>query len=491
MSSDTQSAPSVRPPVPGVALPKGQSGSTFLHTVLAAAVGQFPEALAPARFPPDSRTFRNTFGDALVRFEAARAASPQRAQMAQAIRQQVASSMMCQTAQGLVPLTQAMASSLQPSPVTVVKTQGPGRYLPVVPQDGTPLTGAALSEWIRGARSRSHLSHGVVDALQRLIDSAGTEGLSLVGQRFVVLGAGAELAPTRELLAAGATVLWMDVRPPPDALLQSTSLGGELHIPEQPCDLLQAPLEALATVKAFAAQGPVHIGMYAYAGGESREWRLCESMNALVDALPPAQVRSVSMLISPTSVMVTQPADMDEAVARRTRSTLVSRSLERAGMLKPSHFQVADTSVAYAVVPLQGASYQAAQYVGKTLAAEARAVDMPHVTVSANVAPITATRSLSHPVFEAGFLFAADYGVWIARPEVTRALQANLMLADLMENREAGNAFTAADAARLFSRQVHGGVYAQPNAFLGMIQMSAARGLAAKPGLLVRIMRGA
>jgi hypothetical protein len=155
--------------------------------------------------------------------------------------------------------------------------------------------------------------------------------------------------------------------------------------------------------------------------------------------------------------------------------------------------------VARAVVPLQGPSYQAAQYVSKVLAAETYAVygtridaAAPRpVTVSANVAGITETRSLKQPLFQAAFIGAPRFGVEIFKPATTRRLSGLLMLHDLLNPDAPGSAggtgpAEGSRAAALFSQQVHGGIYGMPWALYPAIRISAMIGISGHPGLLFR-----
>jgi hypothetical protein len=132
-------------------------------------------------------------------------------------------------------------------------------------------------------------------------------------------------------------------------------------------------------------------------------------------------------------------------------------------------------------------SYQAAQYVEKMLLAERFAMrgtqdGFPPPRVSANVAPITATRSLEHPLFQAGFRGAIHFGMEVFDPATTRTLNGLLLLNDLL-------GAPSPDAASLFSRQVHGGVY--PNAY-GLdqsIRIAAVLGMVQSPSLALGMLR--
>jgi hypothetical protein len=147
------------------------------------------------------------------------------------------------------------------------------------------------------------------------------------------------------------------------------------------------------------------------------------------------------------------------------------------------------------VVALQGASYQAAQYVEKLCAAE-RWAALPNrrFTVSANVAAISRTRSLSHPLFEAAYAGATAFGVETFAPETTRALSGLLTLHDLLNpaapGAPAGDASApTGDAGALFSERFHGGFHVVPWAIDPALHVAAVIGLARHPALLARMLR--
>ena len=133
--------------------------------------------------------------------------------------------------------------------------------------------------------------------------------------------------------------------------------------------------------------------------------------------------------------------------------------------------------------------------VAETWATAGRALDgeaAAPVTISGNVAGITNTRSLEHPLFQAGFLGAPHYGVKIFEPATTRAMSGLLMLHDLLNPDApgaAGRAYAtpAAKAAAVASQQVHGGCYSLPWIFDATIRASAVVGLAKRPSLLLKL----
>jgi hypothetical protein len=325
-------------------------------------------------------------------------------------------------------------------------------------------------------------------ALSRVVERRALGGLDLSGERFALLGARAELAPTRHLLAAGAEVLWIDVvDPPPQIELGS----GTLHWVEGGTDLLAQPGEIGRTIAAFAGGRPVHIGMFAYAAGHGREWRLEAAMNAITHALPRELVASVTIYVSPTSAIAAQPEDARASSDRARTRPAWQRALRRLGVLRPAHVGRGDVTVARAIVPLQGASYQAAQYVAKILVAEVFACGPDETRrvprVSANVAGITNTSSMSAAVFQAGFLGAPAFGVEVFEPATTRWLSALLMLHDLYEPEGRPD---PSRPATLFERQIHGGVYAMADGLDETIRVAALLGLVRRPSLLPGLLRG-
>lgn len=209
-------------------------------------------------------------------------------------------------------------------------------------------------------------------------------------------------------------------------------------------------------------------------------------MNAIVHALPRETVQSVAIYISPTSAIETQPEDVLAAERRLARSPTWQRALRRTKVLRPSHVRHGDVHVARAIVPLQGTSYQATQYVAKILVAEAFASARRVGTVSANVAGITNTGSMALPAFQLAFAGAHHFGVEIFEPATTRTLCAMLMIHDLFSGVAELDAETP---GRLFERQIHGGVYAMPDALDGAIKVAAGLGAARRPGLLRGLFR--
>ena len=477
----------------GVLLPDGETGSAFFHRVLLETAARFPDALGGARLPRDPRLFKRQYGDALVRFEAARIASKDRVAIAQDLAERTLASLRLAVDGTPLPLLEALKKPSDAPPVETKKFSGKPGLQARVPFEGRVYEGKDVLTLVDRLHEDHHMSDAARAALVWIVEHIAAQGgaLDLSAHKFALLGAGAELSPLSMLLQGGATVLWIDVKPP--RLEDEGALAGTLVHTLAGDDLLNHPRAALALVRRFAEGGPVHLGMLAYAPGQSRELRVASVMNAMAQVLGSKAVRSLSMLISPTSPGETQPEDARVAEARGRSPQLWQRALDLGRALpRPGHYGTSEQPVARAIVPLQGPGYQAAQYLAKIVTAEAFATAGLEgggtVTVSANVAGITNTRSLSHPLFQVAFVGAPSFGVRIFDPETTRALSGLLMLHDVLNPKAPGAAANqSADKAKAIrAQQVHGGVYDLPWQFDSCVRVAAVLGAGKKPNLLLR-----
>lgn len=479
----------------GLVLPAGHTGSSLFHSVLSAARDRFPSVFEGAALPRDPGTFKRDYGTFLARFEAARAASAERVEIARFILQRAQASLRFVDRGAEVPLAEYLAGTARSVAFDETDLGQDPRFRLRVPFEGRAYEGREVHRVIDRLAEAHQITEAARVALGAMVDRIASEGtLDLRGHRFALLGAGAELAPTRLLLASGARVLWVDVADRGKWLRRVEGTSGTLVAPAAAGDLLEDPAGVVAALRLFAKEdGPMHVGMFAYASGASQEWRLCAAMHAIVARLSQGDVRSVSLLVSPTSTVSVQPECLDAARRQAANPPRWKAALNRAGLLPtPAHHSVGSVHVSRATVSIQGLSYQAAQYITKLLAAEAYAAHgvhldapKPHpITVSANVAGITNTRSLAHPLFQAAFIGAPRFGVRIFEPETTRVLSGLLMVHDLLHRRPAPGSSPGRELADLFSRQVHGGIYSMPYVLEPAIRVAALIGMSKKPGLL-------
>ena len=138
------------------------------------------------------------------------------------------------------------------------------------------------------------------------------------------------------------------------------------------------------------------------------------------------------------------------------------------------------------LVGIQGASYQAAQYLGKLMTAEAWTTHgqilqnaSTGLRVSANTAPITQTRSVTHPIFDAAFGGAKALGVETLTPLQSQTLNGLLAIHDWIHP-----SLPVPAALR-----VHGGIHTLPYPMNTALRVAAAIGFVRRPSLLVRLLR--
>jgi hypothetical protein len=483
----------------GVQLPEGTSGSALLYRILEGATSRHPDVFGGPRLLGDPRRFRKRFAERLVQFELRRVGSAKRVAIAREMLVQAQEQLRFVGGRGDEPLAEHLARPAEPLSLEELRLLGAGRLTPRVDYAGHTFAGRHLASLADELLTRAHASRAACDALRWLARHAADEPIDLAGRRFAILGAGAELSPVPLLLEAGADVLWIDLAAPPDDLIKDTQLSGRLFFPAGGADLLEQPAEIAASVAAFAEGSPVHVGLYAYAPGQCQEWRLAAAMNAIVRSLPNGVADSIGLFTSPTTPALVQREDRRAAAERLADAPLWQRALRSAGRLPDGHAQRDDSSIARAIVQIQGASYQAAQYLAKMLASEVWAVygnDLSDggepLRASANTAGVTRTRSLSMPIFEAGFVGGPAFGVDTFAPATTRWLNGLLHLHDLL-NDDAPAAQPdlpdAERARRLHTQQIHGGIFSLPYSLESTLTAAALIGFGRRPRLLLDLLR--
>lgn len=461
-----------------------RAASAVLHQVLADAIAGFPAAFSDVELPPEAGVFRNSYAELLPRFEAARAASPSRVDIARRAVNTMQDQLVWQDEQGSRPLRQALLDRAAPLPLRVHEFAGEPGWQPSLLYRGQRWNADHLAEFGATLVSRGMATPSAGDALAWVSGHLLSGGaVRLKGRKIAVLGGGAEMAPTRFWLEAGADVLWLDVVAPPENWLEDPALAGRLYWAADNVDLLARPQEILATLTAFADGDPIDLGLYAYAPGQARELLLAGTMNALVDALPNELLASVTLLVSPTTATVLGPEDLALTEIRLAQRPVWEAALSHLGLLGRGSGSVRKGACAASrsIVAIQGASYQAAQYLGKVLVAEcwadsggSQSDSSTALRVSANTAAITRTRSLNHPVFSAAFGGAAAFGVETMAPRLSRRLNGLLALRDWLhpELPTPGNV------------RVHGGIHTLPYPLDPALRVAAAFGFARSPQLL-------
>lgn len=478
-----------------IVLAGGASASTWFHRILAAVAADYPTTFADSDLLGSVDEFKKSYARRLPRFEATRADAERRSDIAQSLVAEARRAFSWKGERGEVPLMEHLDS--QPEPLDVVGTTfaGTRRLEPHVMLHGTRLTGDELVGYAQDLFERGSASLGVADGVRWLVEFAGTDGIDLSDRCVVMLGAGAELAPTQLWLEGGADVLWIDVASPPPELLGSHTLSGRLTWVPEGADLLAAPERIRATIERFAGDRPVDVGLYAYAPGRTREWRLTAAMNAIVDTLQPGMVHTVTMLVSPTTCGILSPTDIEAEQGCRDTRPRWQAVAERVGLLGQGlgHVSHGDVSANCGIVSIQGASYQAAQYLGKLMAAEAWATQDTPYHVSANTAGISLTESLRHPVFDTAFAGAGAFGVETFSSVTTASLNGLLTLRDWLDPRFPARPESPpnrAEKARVVTAtRVHGGIYQLPYPIEPALRVATALGVARDPRRIATLLR--
>ncbi len=463
-----------------------QSGTSVLHRVLKSAVEAYADQLGTA-FPEDPRQFRKTYPNVLPVFETARLASPDRHAIARLLAARMQSELVWGSDTSGMPLGEALLESKRPLPLRTALASGdPAGWNASVDYGERQWSLDQLGELGNMLCDRNVISAAAARSLEWLA-AHHTDTIDLRDRKIVVLGASAEMASTRYFLEAGANVLWIDVVPPAPDLLDNLP-GGQLSWPESGADLLTQPGEILATIQAFADDDAVDLALYAYAPGQAREVRLTGAMNALVNALPVELIKSVTVLVSPTTPTELTAVDLDAMASRlgdRPAWEALLAFLRIVG--DDGAARIGDAAATRTVVSIQGASYQAAQYLGKVLMAECWATHgspanetASPLRVSANTAAITKTRSLNHPVFDAAFGGAAAFGVETFSPEQSQQVNGLLAIKDWLDPE-------TPIPGRV---RVHGGIHTLPYPLESAMLSAAAIGFARKPALLTGLLRG-
>lgn len=455
----------------GVQLRDGQSASNLFHRILWQTKRRFAELEKYADLTEDPKQFRRHYVERLPQFEAVRLSSPERAAMASELFQALLGELVYREPGAVQPLQAYLNRKVEPARLLTTEGDRKGTSKFQLEYEGQTWDSLqALSDLLVSRRIMNSAAGEALTWLQRQV--LAVDGLNLGGRKVVVFGAGAEMASTRLFLEAGADVLWLDLAAPP-AELTPDSFAGKLSWADQPMDLLLEPAKVLATIVEFAKDDPVDLCLYAYAPGQARELRLTGTMNVLIEAMPEALVRSVTMLVSPTTTSELHAQDLLDIEARKSASPFWEKALGALGVMgRPGVASCRYASVTRTLVNIQGTSYQAAQYLGKLMAAEAW--HARGIRVSANTAAITQTRSLDHPVFDAAFGGAKALQVETFTPIQSQTINGLLSIHDWLNPN-----IPPPGRAR-----VHGGIHTLPYPLDKALRIAAAIGFARSPGLL-------
>lgn len=332
-----------------------------------------------------------------------------------------------------------------------------------VPYQGRRLAGGDLHRQLDDWVARGITEPSFADAVRAVM--ANPEWLDLRDLQVVVIGAGAEMGPLRQLLDWGASVYAVDLPNPTTwerILGTAKQSAGRLAVPvpRRSLYLDSAPdsrvaglagVDVLTQTDALLAwlreiDGPFTLGNYAYADGgiHVRVSMAIDALGVLIAREHPDV--SYAYLATPTDVFAV-PEDAvamarDKWEQRRTRR-LLQAPLHLANLFEPAYRDtVIDDSgreigISDCLVPTQGPNYALAKRLQRWRAIVAR--DAGHV-VSLNVAPATRTRSVvKNRALAAAYAGASQFGIEVFQPSTANTLMAALLVRDLRDPQAAAS----------------------------------------------------
>ncbi len=395
--------------------------------------------------------------------------------------------------------------------VTVRGTQPPEPELSL-PYRGRRLFGSDLRRQVDRWVEEGISEPGLAEAIHLVLDNP--DWLDLTGVDIAILGAGAEMGPTRSLLRWGASVHAIDLPSPQlwERLIATTrNTAGSMRIPialsraGEPPFVIGGPVhpEDDATVSAHAGADllrqtpelrtwlneidqPFVLGSYAYADGAVHVLLSMAADAIAVDLLARRDDLTLAYLATPTDVFMVPMAAVEESRRRwdsRGLSGLLQAPLRLLRQFEPNYAEdyVAEDGTPFGIndslVPQQGPNYALAKRLQRWRALVARAQGTP---VSLNLAPATRTKSVvKNRALAAAYAGAGRFGVEVFEPATSTTLMAALLVHDLRNPAAAANPATVLDNPMdLFAQAAnHGGLWRAAYAPRSVLGIAAVLGM--------------
>ncbi len=381
-----------------------------------------------------------------------------------------------------------------------------------LPYKGRRLFGDDLRRQVDAWVAAGVAEPGVAEAVDLLMANPGW--LDLRDLDIAVLGAGAEMGPTRSLLRWGARVhavdlartdLWArliettrntagSLRVPIRLGADGTPpfvVGGVVHPDDDATVAARAGADLISQAPEIATwldeiDQPFVLGTYAYADGATHVL-LSVAADAVAERLRGGRDDlTLAYLATPTDVFAV-PMDVVSDSRRRwsTRgvSGLLQSPLRLLRQFEPNYpttyvdddgreFGLCDT-----LVSQQGPNYALAKRLQRWRAIAARADGVP---VSINLAPATRTRSVvRNRALAAAYAGAGRFGVEVFEPGTSTALMAALLVHDLRNPAAPTNPATDLQGPmELFTRNAtHGGLWRAAYAPRSVLGVAAVLGM--------------
>ncbi len=414
--------------------------------------------------------------------------------------------------EGDIPLNCALDRATHPIESVTVTGRASREEDLSIPYRGRRIFGSDLRKQIDTWVANGIAEPSFGSALHLLMDNP--HWLDLSGTDIAVLGAGAEMAPTRSLLRWGARIHALDL-PRPDIwrrlidIARHTSgsiripisadslggmpfvTGGTVHTEDDSVvaaasgvDLLEQPGEIAQWLNEI--QNPFVLGNYTYADGATHA-TLSMSADAIFRKLD-AQRKDITLafLATPTDVFMVPMACVNESRKRwesRGFTGIMQTPLRAFGQFEPNYPRTYRTKSGMEVglndslVPQQGPNYLLAKRIQRWRALAARADGVP---VSLNLAPATRTQSVvKNRALAAAYAGAGRFGVEVFEPATSTALMAALLVHDLRNPLSAANpSTTLSNPMDLFVVGAnHGGLWSSAYAPRSVLGVAALLGM--------------
>ena len=375
-----------------------------------------------------------------------------------------------------------------------------------LPYQGRRLFGDDLRRQVDDWIERGIAEPSFGEALHLVLDNP--DWLDLRDVDIAILGAGAEMAPTRSLLRWGARVHAVDLPAPSVwerliAITRSTSgslrlpislaadgtppfvVDGDVHPDDDAticaaagCNIVSDAPEIRTWLSEI--EQPFVLGMYAYADG-SAHVRLSMAADMIMSSLQQSRDDlTLAFLATPTDVFAVPFACVQESRRRwehRGLGGMLQAPLRLARQFEPNYPIIHTTAngervgLNDSIIPQQGPNYILAKRIQRWRALVARAEGTP---VSLNLAPATRTRSVvRNRALAAAYAGAGRFGVEVFDPSTSTTLMAALLVHDLRNPDSSANPATALENPMdLFAQAAnHGGLWRaayEPRSVLGI-----------------------
>lgn len=381
-----------------------------------------------------------------------------------------------------------------------------------VPYRGRRLFGDDLRRQIDSWVDRGIAEPSFAVALNRVLDNPAW--LDLTGVDLAVLGAGAEMAPSRQLLRWGATIHAIDL-PKPDVwsrligITRNTSgilrlpialdaegappfvVDGRVHADDDEAvaaaagaDLLQLTPEIRTWLNEIG--GPFVLGNYAYADGALHVLLSVATDAIASDLLSERSDITLAYLATPTDAFMVPIEAVRESQRRweaRGLSGMLQAPLRVLRQFEPNYPHTLNTAdgrvvgINDSLVPQQGPNYALAKRIQRWRAIDARTNGVP---VSLNLAPATRTQSvIKNRALAAAYAGAGRFGVEVFEPSTSAALMAALLVHDLRSpSSDANPSIPLENPMDLFAQAAnHGGLWRAAYAPRSVLGIAALLGM--------------